>query len=255
MDHFTIGLIAAMPEEINPLLKRVGPYCKEKVDDFNLYRFSITGREMHLIESGMGPVRGAAAARTLIETTSPDLILNFGFAGAVTKGPSVGDLVVADRLLFYRNSVFSEQEGLAPIFTERINSLMELVSTKETFHVYRGTFITAAQITEKRGLADHLPAYSGYPVLEMETAAVARAAAEAKIPLMAIRAISDAADEELGFSLDEFTDQEMNIRIAKVLATVARKPWIIPQLLRLAGNAKKAGKNLARGVEAIVQAL
>ena len=79
----------------------------------------------------------------------------------------------------------------------------------------------------------------------METWAIAQIAAREEIPLLAIRAISDAAEEELGFSISEFTDNEMNIRICKILGTIARKPWIIPQLIRLAGNSRIAGRNLA----------
>jgi adenosylhomocysteine nucleosidase len=64
------------------------------------------------------------------------------------------------------------------------------------------------------------------------------------MPLMAIRSISDGLDEELGFSMDEFMDNTMHVRVHKVLLTVARKPWIIPQLYRLSRNTRKAGKNL-----------
>lgn len=89
----------------------------------------------------------------------------------------------------------------------------------------------------------------------MESAAVASAAAETGIPFAAMRAISDAAEEELGFSLEEFTDSEMNIKMTKILVTVAKKPWIIPQLLRLARNSNAAGKSLAIGVEAFLRAM
>jgi adenosylhomocysteine nucleosidase len=64
--------------------------------------------------------------------------------------------------------------------------------------------------------------------------------------------VSDGADEELGFSLDEFVDEEMKVRLWRVLKAVARKPRIIPQLLRLAGNVKQAGNNLT---DALVRVL
>jgi adenosylhomocysteine nucleosidase len=87
----------------------------------------------------------------------------------------------------------------------------------------------------------------------METAAVARIAAASGIPLVAVRAISDGADEELGFTIDEFTDREMNISAWKVLRTVAARPRIIPQLIRLARNADVAGRNLAIAVIALLE--
>ena len=45
----------------------------------------------------------------------------------------------------------------------------------------------------------------------------------------------------------------MKIRLVKVLLTVARKPWIVPQMLRLARNSKKAGENLALAVVAMLE--
>jgi adenosylhomocysteine nucleosidase len=253
MNHVKPGLIAAMPEEINPLLKRIGIYRKEKIKSFTVYRFSLAESDACLIASGMGPANGAAAVQTLIEVAEPSIIINFGFAGAVTKGPAVGDLVVAEHLLHYHDALFSIQEGLAQTAMETSAQLQ--TSAKGRFHVYRSTFITAAQIIEKQGLIGLLPKSCNYPVLDMETAAVAKVATEAGIPLMAVRAISDAADEELGFSLDAFTDEKMQLRMGKILGTIMRKPWIIPQLLRLAKNTKIAGANLALGMESIIRTI
>ena len=95
-----------------------------------------------------------------------------------------------------------------------------------------------------KGKADQLIAREVVnPVLDMETSAVAETAARDGIPLFAVRAISDAAGEELLFSLDEITDQELNIRISKVLISIAKKPRILSQMLRLAKNAKLAGSS------------
>jgi adenosylhomocysteine nucleosidase len=61
--------------------------------------------------------------------------------------------------------------------------------------------------------------------------------------------VSDAAEEELGFSIEEFCDPELKISLARVLRCIAGKPWIIPQLLKLSANSRRAGKNLALCVE------
>jgi adenosylhomocysteine nucleosidase len=82
---------------------------------------------------------------------------------------------------------------------------------------------------------------------------VARAAAREGVPLLAIRGVSDDAGEELGFSIDELTDSGMRIRVGKVFLTVARRPSIIPQLLRLSKNSKKAGENLALAITSLLE--
>lgn len=245
MPKQTIGLIAAMPEEIRPLLKKFPPVAREKFAGFNMYRFRTGEREACLIQSGMGLKNAAAATHALIAQAAPGIILNFGFAGAVTAGPAVGDIVVATRVLFHRDRLFSEQQGIAAELAEQWAAPPKDALRESAYHIYRGTFITAAQIKEKLELARLLPAGVSCPVLDMETAAVAQVAAKEKVPLLAVRAISDDAGEELGFTIEEFTDREMNLRIWKVLMTVARKPWIVPQLLRLAKNSRVAGENLA----------
>jgi adenosylhomocysteine nucleosidase len=240
-----IGMIAAMPEEIRPLLKRAGVYSREKTDGFDGYRFILGSREIRLIRSGMGVNNAAAATRALVATAKPDLIINFGFAGAVTSGLNVGDIVIAERLLLHGERSFMETAGIDAVKTEELARRLDGIFRGKEFQIRKGTFITSAGIKSKLDMAELLPSGVTNPVLEMETAAVARASGEGEIPLIAIRAISDGSEEELKFTMEEFTGQEMNIRLWKVLLAVVKKPWIVPQLLRLAKNSRLAGDNLA----------
>ncbi len=251
-DSATIGLIAAMPEEINPLLKRIGTYQKKTIAPFTIYNFSLGNKKYAIIRSGMGAIHAAAAARLLIREMNPAIIISFGFAGAITIGPRVGDLIIAEKLFNYQNSDFSPQPGLTAALFSHLQILLQ-ARAGQRYTVYPGTVITTTEIVEKKGLAKKLPGNCRCPVLDMETAAVAQVAANARIPFSAIRAISDPADEELGFSIEEFTDIDLNIRLTKVLATVVKKPWIVPQLLRLARNSNAAGKNLALAIEAVIK--
>jgi len=255
MEYNTITLIAAMPEEIKPLLRRVGTYTRGELDGFPACRFAVGTREIRLIESGMGPERSAAATRALIAEAKPDLIINFGFCGSVIAGAVAGDIVAAERILSFRDGSFQDREGLTSGLTDDAIRLLTEKCRERTFQVSAGTFITAAEITGKQELVGLLPAGIVNPVLEMETAAVAQVAAELNTPLLAIRAVSDGAGEELGFTIEEFTDREMNVRVRKVLLTVAKKPWIVPQLLRLARNAKIAGENLAMAMLVLLENL
>jgi adenosylhomocysteine nucleosidase len=255
MAQETIALIAAMPDETQPLLRQVGSPKKEKVGGFPLYRFSVGGRDVALIESGIGMDHAARAAGVLIEAVSPRIILNFGFCGGVTAGPEVGDIVVAERLLFFKGGNCSEQAGLASELARKLAGQLEEGCSRSAFRIHSGAFVTAGEIVEKRSLPALLPAGSANPVLEMETAAVARVAADRGIPLVALRAVSDGADEELGFTIDEFTDNDMNISAWKVLKTIVTRPRIIPQLIRLARNSDRAGKNLAVVVRTALESM
>jgi adenosylhomocysteine nucleosidase len=248
----SIGVVAAMPEEIAPLLRRVGRQVRrEQSSGWNLYRFERSGVPVTLIESGMGPHHAAAATAALIELAAPEMLLNFGFAGAVRPGLEVGELVLAQRVLLFEKGRFHEQVAPDPALAERLARVLPAAGV----NLKRGSFITAAEITNKDSLNHLLDGSLAHPALEMETAAFLAEAARAGLPAVALRGISDAAGEELGFSLEEFCDAELRIRLPRVLGTVLRKPWIIPQLIRLAGNTRRAGESLATGVLLALEAL
>jgi adenosylhomocysteine nucleosidase len=246
-----VGVVAAMPQEIAPLLRRIGSCRKERLEGCNLYRFELAGVPVSLIESGMGPRHAAQATEVLIRHCKPSALFNFGFGGAVLPGLEVGDLVLAERIFFLERGMLTE----LPLPDARYLRHVEQALADGSPRLQQGSFVTAAQITGKAELAGQLPRGLVNPVLEMETAALIRVAAAAGLPVLALRGISDAAGEELGFSLEEFCDHELRIRLPRVLATVARKPWIIPQLIRLAGNTKRAGEQLATGVHRALEAM
>ncbi|GFO70692.1 MTA/SAH nucleosidase [Geomonas limicola] len=246
-----LGLVAAMPEEIAPLLRRVGKPRKEHRVGYNWYRFEVSGVPVTLIESGMGLRHAQAATRALIEDAAPQLLLNFGFTGAVRPGLEVADLVLAERVLFLAEDRVIEQPIPAPGLVQAVSASL----ASGTQRMVQGTVITAASITSKQALQARLPSELPHPVLDMESAAFMTEAARAGIPALVLRCISDAADEELGFSLDEFCDADLKIRLPRVLWTIARKPRIIPQLIRLADNTSRAGKSLATGVHGALETL
>ncbi len=252
MDHGIIGLIAAMPEEIRPLLRLAGKYRKEKIDGFQAYRFTFGEEKVLLVKSGMGLDNAAEAAHALVKA-KPCIIVNFGFCGAVKEGPRPGDIMVAQRILLNRENLFSPQSGIIEEEAKRLTRSLSDIFNDRDFRVHGGAFVTAAEVRNKTEMASLVPSWAPNPVLEMETAAVAKAAAREGVPVLAVRGVSDDAGEELGFSISELTDGRMKIRLGKVLFTVARKPWIIPQMLRLARNSKKAGENLALAITAMLE--
>lgn len=233
-----------MQEEIHPFLRMMTPVHREFFGKQRIYRFPAGERLLCLVQSGVGPANAASATRLLIDRYRPELIINFGFAGSLSPEHCTGDIVVADRLLSLHKLVFTERHGLSGELSRAI--LPEAART---------TFITTEKVTSKKELAAGLPQEITRAVVEMETGAVAQIAHREKIPLVAVRAISDSYDDELGFSLEEFCDTEMNLQKRRVGLTIVKKPWILPQLIRLAGNSRSASGKLAEAVSAIISGL
>ena len=246
-----LGVVAAMPQEIAPLLRRTKGHVKESAAGFTVYRFEVQGVPVVLIESGIGPRHAAAATKTLISLAKPKLILNFGLAGAVLPGTGVGELVLAERVLLLEDGRLTE----APHPDPRLSDLLFTACAGAPFTLHRGSFVTTATIMNKQAVAAFLGAGMNHPVLEMETVAVLLEAELAGIPVVAVRGVSDAANEDLGFSIEEFCDSELKISLARVVSCIVGRPWIIPQLVRLSRNTSRAGKNLALCVELALKVL
>lgn len=239
-----IVIVTAMPEESGAVMQRARGRKKTVLDSRRRYGFSMAGHDLVLVESGMGMLNAGWAA-TLLAAEAPDLMVSAGFGGAVLPGLGVGELVMAQQILHWSGTEF---EDVAVGFYG-LNAVAENLSLR------RGTFVSCDLILNKRDLARRLPPHAVNPVVEMESAAVARIAAGHGIPFLAMRAISDPWDEELDFTIHEFCDDSMRIRPTRVLATILRRPAIIPQLIRLAGTSRVAAAGLARGMERLLTAI
>ncbi len=253
MESKIVGLIAAMPGEIKPLLRIAGKHSKTRLGAFNLYSLNVAGRQCRLIESGIGMKRAARAAQTLITGFSPEKLISFGFGGAVLPGMAAGDLAIAGRVFPVRESLPDAGETIGLLYPSGLLPNLQNIGNTLGFAVGQCDILTSDKILNKKELVGGLPSGVTNPVLDMETWAIALEAVRRNVPLLAIRAISDAAEEELEFCLERFMDREMNIRISRVLLTIASRPGILPQLIRLAGNSRSAGRNLAVALEEVVR--
>jgi adenosylhomocysteine nucleosidase len=252
MEGKSIGLVIAMPEEVRPIARRLGRYMKERIDGFPFYRFHPEGREIGLVRSGMGKERAAAAAAALIAVQRPGLLISAGFGGGVREGLATGDVVLAGKVMSLADGGITET--IAVDNARLLRDLVENLPGRD-FRILDGCVITSQGILRKEEANRLLPEGLRNPVLDMETRAVAEAASREAIPFLALRAVSDPADEELLFSIEEITDRNLDIRIGKVLSAILRNPRILPQMLRLARNAKTAGNNLALALERVIRIL
>ena len=247
-----IGIVVALPEERVALVRRLKQVKRRVVGGIPLYGGMLEDRLVCVVEGGMGTAAAIRATRLLLAETRPCLVLSAGFCGAIRPGPQVADLVICKRLFALDDHDLHEitQPG-GELTAARLSAELQ----HHGLRTWQGSFITASGIITKATVAETLSADLPTPVLEMESAAVARAAMAAGVPFLGLRAISDDAAEELGFSLDELTDNQLRISILRVLFTCLKKPRIIPQLARLAANSGKAGKTLGIALQQILPML
>ena len=247
-----VAIITAMPEESRAVANSLGTAAPMQPGVLKGGRFSVAGHDFLLVQSGVGFDNAARVTEMLIRDEHPDLLISTGFCGGIAPELQVGDVVVANTIVIAHESGFEE----VPVPLSPIGQTFVARQAAVGKKVVGGVFVSTSSITSKKRLAGMLPDRYLSPVVEMESGAIAIIAVENNIPLLAIRAVSDPADEELGFSLDEFCDPGMRrIRIHKVLLTTLRKPRIILQLVRLFRSSRKAAKNLTAALSGLFKLL
>jgi adenosylhomocysteine nucleosidase len=246
-----IGIITAMPEETHSVARAIGGARNNLINGLVVLQGAFAGHDILIVEAGMGFNKAAKAAEKLVQQVCPDMIISAGFCGGISAELQVGDVVVATGLTIVSEKSLDNVPVEIPSFCKNF----VVRQAAEGHRVFGGLFASTPVIMQKSLLATQLPADAPFPVVEMESAAVAIIAVENGIPFAGIRSVSDPFDEELGFSLDEFCDDRMRIRIPKVLLTIARKPRIIPQLIRLARSSRVAAASLSQAVERFLAAM
>jgi adenosylhomocysteine nucleosidase len=246
-----IGIITAMPEETRAIVGALARTQKTRLGSLVARQARVAGKEIVVAEAGMGFANATTVARQLMGELRVDLMISAGFCGGIRAGLRVGDVVLAASLAIVSEDGLEEVPYVLPAVGREFVSRQAAAGQR----VFAGLFASTKAIMRKRRLAALLPVAAPFPVVEMESAAIALVAGEHGVPFVGLRTVSDAFDEEIGFSLDELCDDQMRIRLPKVLRTIVRKPGIVPQLVRLAWNGRAASASLTRSVARFLAAV
>lgn len=90
-----IGIIGAMQMEVDNLKEAMQNAKTETISGINFVSGTIDGTEVVVAMCGVGKVFAAICTEAMILTYSPDMIINVGVAGTLTKDLNVCDVAVA----------------------------------------------------------------------------------------------------------------------------------------------------------------
>ncbi len=207
------GIIAAMEEELKTLLMALQDKEEVTVLGKTYYSGHIGQHEVVLVQSGIGKVMSAMSVAILAETFEVDAIINTGSAGAVSEGLAIGDVVIADRLVYHDVDVtafgyaYGQMAGQELYFLADSDLMAKLqaVLAQEGQECHRGLIATGdsfiADPDRVAAIKHHFPEVLA---VEMEGAAIAQAAQAAGKPFLVIRAMSDTAQGDANITFDEF---------------------------------------------------
>ncbi|WP_037588618.1 5'-methylthioadenosine/adenosylhomocysteine nucleosidase [Stenoxybacter acetivorans] len=211
-----IGIIAAMPPELNALIERLVDKQYIEIGAFVFYQGCLAGKLVVLALSGIGKVNAAITAALLIERFSPSAIINTGSAGGLGTGMRVGDVVIGAETAHHDVDVcaFGYNKGQIPQLPARFESATEWVDkagkAAEKFTgatVHHGLIVSGDQfIHDARKVQAIKEDFIDVLAVEMEAAAIAQTCYQMETPFVVVRAVSDSADEKAEMSFDAFLE-------------------------------------------------
>ena len=209
-----IAIMGAMPEEIAPILEKLGSYKTTEFAKNTYYEATYKGVDLVIAYSKIGKVFSTLTATTMIEHFGASRLLFSGVAGAISPELKVGDLIVANKLSQHDLDItaFGHPFGFVPegaVFVEADKEMIELskaVASDMGKSVKEGTIATGDQFVANEERKNWIGSTFNADALEMEGASVAVVCDALDVPFFILRAISDAADMDASFSFDEFLE-------------------------------------------------
>lgn len=225
-----LAIMGAMPEEIAPILERVGDYKVTKRAGNSYYECAFGGHDLVIAYSKIGKVFSALTAATMIEHYGAQKLLFSGVAGAISSDLSVGDLIIATRLCQHDLDItaFGHPHGFVPEGAQFIDTddvLKEVaieVATKMGIVLKEGVIATGDQFVADPGRKAFIEETFNADALEMEGASVAVVCDAHEIPFFILRAISDAADMDASFDFDTFLESSAKISADFIMKMVEK---------------------------------
>ncbi len=221
----TIGLICAIPQELAALQRVLTENHTEAVAHSRFITGVLDGHDVVIAGSGMGKVNAAIVTTLLADRFGCRTIVFSGVAGGLDPALSIGDVVVADRIVQHDAGVLENerirtyQPGHAPIInpTDRLGYPVDpdlLARVKERLEgmpvpgqIIYGTVLTGDQYLNCESTRQRLLSELDGKAIEMEGGAVAQVCEAFGLPWLVIRALSDLAGGNALFDFTVFVEQ------------------------------------------------
>lgn len=228
-----VGIIGAMEIEVEALKRLMDKAETEKISGIEFCGGFINGVKTVVAVAGVGKVNAAVCAQTMILKYSPDMLINVGVAGGLSKMLDIGDIAVASAVVEHDmdTSPIGDPKGLISGINmvlmpcdKRIADMMRAAAESvgniktETGIIASGDqFISTDE--QRQRIIDEFGAIAA----EMEGASIGHVCVMNKVPFGVLRAISDGANSNSTMDYPTFAKMaaENSIKIIlKLLANI-----------------------------------
>ena len=194
-----IGMVVALEKELKAFLeKQTVDIKEEKSGAFSVIEFTLGKNEVICVKSGVGEIFAAAATQYLITAYKPDIIINFGVCGSLTKSLGLEKVALIKGVVHYAfdtSAVDNVEAGRYEQFDDVVIKTDENLLAKALKAAGEDLpcviCASADKFVADKDEKTYLKNTFGASVCEMESAGVLITCRNAGVPCLIIKAVSD----------------------------------------------------------------
>lgn len=198
---------------------------------------AVDGSKIRVGISGADAVNAARIAARFCEEGA-SAVVSVGLAGGLDPKLKPGDLVIGDQVIGDDGGRYESDRYL----------LGAIRKETDARHAAVGALFGSDDIIESVEKKAALLHNHGAIAVDMESHGAARAAAQASVPFLAIRAIADPAERALPTAALKAVAPDGSTRAISTLARAMSDPGQFPELFRLGQDSNAALKTLRRSL-------
>jgi adenosylhomocysteine nucleosidase len=237
-----ILILAALQGELAVLRRMTVVARRLTIDRCPASLGRLEGVPVILASTGDGAGRASRGATAILDRLPASRVIVVGLSGGLTPSLEAG------RLLVGRDVIEGGVAAPPPDAAWIDRAILRTGATPATLVSSRQILCTAGAKTKAREDLES----GAIAAVDLESAAFARAAAARGIPYLALRAISDTAEESLPLDFNRLRGADGSVDRLRVAIRALLRPALIPRLWRLRGRAALCSENLARAVRALL---
>ncbi|WP_066889064.1 5'-methylthioadenosine/adenosylhomocysteine nucleosidase [Clostridium nigeriense] len=209
-----LGIISAMTEELELLLKDMDIKEETKKANMTFYRGTLGSKDIIAVVCGIGKVNAAVCSQILISEFNATSIINVGVAGGIGKDIYPGDVVVGTNLVQHDmdTTAFGDPHGQIPrldTFDFKCNetlvkAALEACEEINEINTFSGRIISGDQFISSVNKIKWFEEEFKAMACEMEGASIAQVCYLNNIPCVVIRSISDNANNGAHMDYEKF---------------------------------------------------
>jgi adenosylhomocysteine nucleosidase len=204
----------------------------------------IGAAETTVLITGVGAQAAAQAMDLMMRMADKDqyfdVCISSGLAGALCETLSVGDIIAPKELIVELKHADLREEHL--VVDPELRQLALGGGAKNANCLF-STDEILVKASQKKSCASRAQS------VDMESFEIVKAASAWGARSVVIRAISDAATEDLPINFNLTLSDKKEVSLSKVLIQVAKNPLVLPALIRFGQQSKRAGALLAAFLE------